>query len=238
MGEGICVWHNVSTTPFSSGGGLLTVFFYSKVSFLPLERAFHELLHGKSFTQAVVLHELLQRGLLQWGAVLQEWISLSWVPTGVTSPASKSVTARGPPSKELQAVPGALCSTGFPWGTITLCARSCSTSNCHGGQGHSCLSMVCKTDCIGISSLMPLVFFSIFSIFLHWPWCLQTFLLLSFSSCCTTVFSSFKICYHREKMKMLFLSSYSCIKPKVPFGHQLYLKPIYIVAEHFKFTRK
>lgn len=73
---------------------------------------------------------------------------------------------------------------------------------------------------------------------LHWPWCLQTFLILSFGCCCTAAFSSFKICYHRQKTEMLFLWSYSFITPRISFGHQLYLKPIYIVTEHFKFTMK
>jgi len=87
--------HVVSAAPYSSGGGLLTLFPCSSMRSLSQEIStnffnmspFHGL---KLFTNCPNV------GLFPQGAVLQEQAAPVWVPHGVTSPASKPAPGRAP----------------------------------------------------------------------------------------------------------------------------------------------
>jgi len=71
MGAAVSPSHVVSAAPFSSGGGLLTLFPSSSLTSLSRETVLHKLLQCESFPRAAALHELLQGGSFPWGADLQ-----------------------------------------------------------------------------------------------------------------------------------------------------------------------
>jgi len=139
-----------------------------------------------------VLHELLQRGSLPRGAVLQEQPAPAWIPHGVTSPASKPAPAWAPLSTGPQVLPGACSSVGSPRGHSLLQASPGSgmgsSPGCGWGsappwtslgcRGTACLTMVCSTGCRGTSALAP---GAPPPPPLHRPWCLQ--------SCCSHIVS-------------------------------------------------
>jgi len=84
MGAAVRPSHVVSAAPFSSGGGLLTLFPSSSLRSLSQETVLHKLLQcgSASFPRAAALHELPQCGSLPRGAILQEQDAPAWVPTG------------------------------------------------------------------------------------------------------------------------------------------------------------
>ena len=114
-GDGVYGHHMLfSAASSSSGGGLITLFPCSSVGFHPRETVLHKLLQHGSFPQAAVLHGLLQHGSFPRCAVLQEYTAPAWVPHGVTSPARKPAPVWARLSTDLQVLPGACSSTGFP----------------------------------------------------------------------------------------------------------------------------
>jgi len=131
MGVMVSSSHIVSAAPFSSEGGLLTLF--PSVGSHPWE---------------TVLHELLHHGSFPWGAVLQEQTDPACVPRRVTIPASnpapawlhwairpaRSLLQHGLPtgSQPPSGIP--LLQLGVPPG---LQVDICSTMDHLGLQGHS-----------------------------------------------------------------------------------------------------
>jgi len=117
MGVTVSLSHLVSATASSSGGGLLTLFPCSSVRSLSQETVLHRHLQCESFPWAAAFHELPQRGSLSRGAVLQAQAASSWVPHGVTSPASKPAPVWAPLSMGPQVLAGACSSAGLRMGS-------------------------------------------------------------------------------------------------------------------------
>ena len=146
----------------------LILFLCSTVRSLPWESVLHKLLQCRSFTQADSFQELLLHGSFPQGAVLQEQTAPARVSRGVTSPARK-LPPCAPLSTDLQVLPGACSSTGFPRGHSLLWEPTCSgvgsSMGCRwlsaplwtsmGCSGTACLTMVLPMGCRGIWGAPP-----------------------------------------------------------------------------------
>jgi len=111
MGVMVSSSHAVSAAPCPSGGGVLTLCPCSSV---------------RSVSQAATLHKLPQRGSFPQGAVLQEQAAPTWVPHGVTRPASKPAPVWAALSMGPQVLAGACSSTDSPRHHSLLQASTCS----------------------------------------------------------------------------------------------------------------